>query len=58
MSDTNESSGDQLLPCEVCLKEIPASAADNEEVDEYFYYFCGSDCYSEWQKQNKKETED
>lgn len=53
MSDTNEPSDDKLLSCEVCLKEIPASAAKSEEVTEYVYYFCGSECYKEWQQQDK-----
>jgi len=57
MSDINDSSEDNLLSCEVCLKEIPASAAKNEEVAEYVYYFCGSECYKEWQRQDKKDED-
>jgi len=33
------------------------NAANSEEVDEYFYYFCGSECYKEWQQQSKKEED-
>jgi hypothetical protein len=57
MADTTKPSENKLLSCEICLKEIPASAANSEEVDEYFYYFCGSDCYKEWQQQSKKDED-
>ena len=54
MVDTNKPIEEKLLTCEVCLKEIPASTVNAEEVDDYVYYLCGADCYSEWQKKNKK----
>lgn len=55
MADINKPVADELIPCEVCLKEIPPSAASSEEVEEYFYYFCGLDCYKQWQEQGKKD---
>lgn len=58
MTDINKPpASDELVPCEVCLKEIPASAAISEEVGEYFYNFCGLECYKKWQEQKRKEED-
>ncbi|WP_058495140.1 MULTISPECIES: DUF3330 domain-containing protein [Legionella] len=40
--------------CFTCLKLVPKSAARSFEGEEYIKYFCGQDCYTEWQKQTKK----
>ena len=40
--------------CHACLKLIPKSAAMSFEGEEYIQYFCGQDCYAEWQKRTKK----
>ncbi|WP_135607025.1 DUF3330 domain-containing protein [Solemya velesiana gill symbiont] len=45
MVDTRKPQKDERVSCEVCLKEIPSSTAKSEEIDSYFYYFCGSECY-------------
>jgi hypothetical protein len=39
----------ETIACEVCLKEIPRSVAHCPEGAEYVYYFCGADCYQQWQ---------
>lgn len=41
-----------IVPCEVCLTEIPKSVARSHEGPDYVYYFCGDDCYQKWQAQN------
>jgi hypothetical protein len=33
-----------IIPCEVCLKEIPRSEALNAEAEDYMVHFCGLDC--------------
>jgi hypothetical protein len=38
------------VACEICLKEIPPSAALNQEADEYTQHFCGIECYSIWKQ--------
>lgn len=43
-----------MVECEVCLKEIPASAAKNEEVQDYVAHFCGIECFAKW-KESKQE---
>ena len=45
-----------LIACEICMKEIPASEAASEEATDYVIYFCGLDCYDAWR--TKKEVED
>jgi len=42
-----------LVPCEVCLKEVPAGEATVPEAAEYFAYFCGLDCYEKWKRQDE-----
>ena len=37
-----------IVPCEVCLKEIPRSEALNAEAEDYVAHFCGLDCYRAW----------
>jgi hypothetical protein len=42
---------ERLLTCEICLKEIPLSAAVSAEGVEYVLYLCGAECYDEWHSQ-------
>jgi hypothetical protein len=42
-----------IVPCNVCLKEIPVSEALNEEAVDYVLHFCGLECYAKWEKQGK-----
>lgn len=44
---------DERVACEVCLKEIPRSEATVAEAADYVAYFCGLDCYDEWQAKGK-----
>ncbi len=45
----------ELVPCEVCLKEIPKSEAQSAEAQDYVAYFCGLQCYAEWAAEQIKE---
>jgi hypothetical protein len=40
-----------LVPCEICLKEVPKSEATVSEAADYVAYFCGLDCYERWKSQ-------
>jgi hypothetical protein len=42
-----------LVPCRVCLKEIPVSEATSEEAVDYVLHFCGLECYAKWEKWEK-----
>lgn len=41
----------EVVSCEICLKEIPVSEATNAEGVEYFLYFCGPECFAQWEEQ-------
>ncbi len=47
----------EMVPCEVCLREIPVSEAKTAEAVDYVVYFCGIDCYVEWKEQQAREDE-
>ncbi|MDH5547670.1 MAG: DUF3330 domain-containing protein [Gammaproteobacteria bacterium] len=51
-----EKTTDTTLECEVCLREIPNTVANNAEADEYVAYYCGLECYSKWAKNNQNDT--
>lgn len=44
----------ELVACEMCMKEVPASEATIPEATDYFVHFCGLDCYEKWKKQGAK----
>lgn len=52
MTDAEKPNAEKIIPCEVCLKEIPASEAKIEEAEDYVRYFCGLDCYTKWRLQD------
>ena len=54
MTQANKSTNEEQVACEVCLKEIPASAATCDEVEEYVRYFCGLECYATWKGKGEK----
>jgi len=45
-----ENLSEELVSCKVCLKEIPRSVASSQEGSDYVLYFCGDNCFVEWQK--------
>ncbi len=48
----------ETVDCEICLKEVPASEAQNEEAADYVVYFCGLECYAKWKEQQGVEDQD
>ncbi len=48
----------ETIQCDVCMKEIPACEARSAEVHDYVMYFCGLDCYDQWQKQTSEQPGD
>lgn len=48
----------EYVKCEVCLTEVPGGDAHHTETKDYVLYFCGLDCYQQWQKQQTTETPD
>jgi len=43
-----------VIACEICLKEIPRDLAHSTECVEYVHYFCGQDCYAQWQQESNQ----
>lgn len=48
---------EKMVECEVCLKEVPLSAAKNEEVQDYVTYFCGIDCFAKWKEKHEQQQQ-
>lgn len=40
--------------CEVCLKEVPESAAFTPEGSEYVGHFCGIECYQAFVRKQRE----
>lgn len=45
---------DEKISCTSCMKDIPRSAAKSSEASGYILYFCGVDCYNEWNRQAER----
>ncbi len=41
------------VPCSMCRKEIPLSAAMTPQGADYVGHFCGIECYDQFAKQAK-----
>jgi len=48
----------EIVECEICLKEVPVSAATSEEAQDYVAYFCGIDCFARWKQQQEESLEE
>ena len=44
---------EKMVACDICLKEIPDSAAKSMEGADYIHHFCGLECYQKWQDAEK-----
>lgn len=58
MSDPHQTDSEGTIPCEVCMKEVPASEAKIEEASDYVRYFCGLECYKKWREKSEQEQKD
>lgn len=52
--DTKSIASEQLVTCDVCLKEVPKSEAIIPEASDYVAHFCGLECHEKWKNQNEK----
>ncbi|MFZ0254679.1 MAG: DUF3330 domain-containing protein [Gammaproteobacteria bacterium] len=55
--DTEKSSWEPRIQCEVCRKEVPKSLARSAETQEYVLFFCGLECFAAWKDSAKKEVD-
>lgn len=57
MSEDPSNTFSGQVACEVCLSEIPHTEAQSTEADDYVLYFCGLDCYDQWNREGDPESE-
>lgn len=57
MIKATTSAEQDLVSCEVCLKEVPRSEAAVPEATDYVVYFCGPACYQQWTAQRAQDPE-
>lgn len=43
----------EMVQCEMCIKEVPASVAQNFEGVDYVHHFCGLECLGLWRENSK-----
>jgi hypothetical protein len=43
---------DAPIPCSICQREIPLSAALWRESSDYVEHFCGLECYDRWRNRS------
>jgi len=47
----------ELISCEICLKEVSAIESKLSEVDDYVLHFCGIECYDQWHNSSENPPE-
>lgn len=57
MTENEKPVEQELVACEVCLKEIPSSEAKSAEATEYIHYFCGTECYDKWKEKSRQQED-
>lgn len=57
MTVATRSAQQDLVSCEMCLKEVPRSEAAVPEATDYVLYFCGLACYQQWKEQQEQGVE-
>ena len=53
MKESEKLTETEKVACEVCLKEVPHSETEMEEVSDYVVHFCGLECYEKWHKEKE-----
>ena len=43
----------EVVQCEVCMAEVPASVAQHFEGSDYVHHFCGLECLGLWRENLK-----
>lgn len=52
MTVTVELIEQEIIACEICLKEIPRSEIKSDEASDYVRYFFGLECFATWMDQD------
>lgn len=40
----------EVVACDICLKEVPASVVKSAEGLDYVMHFCGLECFDKWKR--------
>jgi hypothetical protein len=54
MTATEKRFDEELIACEICLKEVPITEATNPEATDYVVHYYGLECYERWTTQDAK----
>lgn len=54
MVNKTDSSEVEMVPCDVCRKEVPLTEAVIPEAADYVAHFCGLECYAKWKQQSER----
>ena len=54
MAKSSETSPNEIISCDICLKEVPLSEAVIPEAEDYVAHFCGMECYSVWKQRSER----
>lgn len=46
------------VSCVICQKELPSGLALTAEGEDYRLWFCGSECYVQWQREAPQKDTD
>ena len=55
MSKVYKRNEQNIIPCEICLKEVPPSEAIISEASDYVRYYFGVECFATWKNQRVNE---
>lgn len=55
--DTEKSSWEPRIQCEVCRKEVSQSLARSPEAQTYGLFFCGLECFEAWKDSAEKKVD-
>lgn len=53
VQQSSEASREGTVPCAMCLKEVPLSAAKSGEAVDYLLHFCGLECFEQWKARGR-----
>lgn len=47
---------EELIECEICLREVPITEATNPEATDYVVHYYGLACYERWTSQDGRKA--
>jgi len=47
---------EELIECEICMREVPITEATNPEATDYVVHYYGLACYERWTSQDGRKA--